>query len=289
MNAEIRIYPDKEMKAVDMAEIIDSLQLADGIIQGCKIEILQNGTALHIDDGRILIRGRLGIVTAGDIELPALETTALCHLAAVCDLAIANPFYIALLTGADLSALEQKKSRVTYFNAGNGVDYVILGTAVVNPTTHTVSDWTPEKAEPISNSALFDDLTETVGTDALKTKAKNVTGAINELKTSVTGLETKTEGVARTYTFSVAAGTYYFKRFNAGTIMLIVNSAYPSADMKGVYLIGIAGNGEIGIKTISAATKVTVSVGSNADGKLIQVYNGGNAYIRTTYIVTYML
>lgn len=162
MNAEIRVYPDEELKAVDMAEIVDSLQLADGIIQGCGVEITQNGTALHIDDGRILIRGRLGVVTAGNVELPALEATATCHLAAVCDLAIENPFYIALLTSADLDALEQKKSRVMYFNAGNGVDYVVLGTAVVNPTAHTVSDWTPENADPVTSKDLIGDLQQNI-------------------------------------------------------------------------------------------------------------------------------
>ncbi|HAB94166.1 MAG TPA: hypothetical protein DCF49_05315 [Lachnospiraceae bacterium] len=112
---------------------------------------------------------------------------------------------------------------------------------------------------------------------------------LTDAVTRITAQERKTEGIVRIYTFSVAAGAYDFKRFGAGTIMLIVNSAYPSADMKGLYLIGVAGNGEIGIKTISAATNVTVSVGQNADGKLIQVHNGGNAYIRTTYIATYQL
>lgn len=113
--------------------------------------------------------------------------------------------------------------------------------------------------------------------------------ALANAVTRITAEETKNAGIVRVYTFSVAAGTYDFKRFPAGTIMLIVNSAYPSADMKGIYLIGVAGNGEIGIKTISAASNVTVSVGKDVNGKLIQVHNGGNAYIRTTYIVTYQL
>ena len=113
--------------------------------------------------------------------------------------------------------------------------------------------------------------------------------ALADAVTRITAEEAKTAGIVRTYTFSVAAGEYDFKQFRSGTIMLIVNSAHPSADMKGLYLIGVAGNGEIGIKTISEATNVTVSVGSNADGKLVQVHNGGNAYIRTTYFVTYQL
>jgi hypothetical protein len=87
----------------------------------------------------------------------------------------------------------------------------------------------------------------------------------------------------------VAAGAYDFKKFPASTIMLIVNSAYPSADMKGIYLIGVAGNGRIGIKAISPASKVTVQESKSGNEYLIGVHNGGNAYIRTTYIVTYQL
>ena len=124
---------------------------------------------------------------------------------------------------------------------------------------------------------------------SLPESMEEIQTTLTDAVTRIAAEETKNAGIVRTYTFSVAAGAYDFKRFSSGTIMLIVNSAHPSADMKGVYLIGIAGNGEIGIKTISAATNVTVSVGQNAGGKLIQIHNGGNAYIRTTYIVTYQL
>jgi len=113
--------------------------------------------------------------------------------------------------------------------------------------------------------------------------------ALTDAVTRITAEETKNAGIVRTYTFSVAAGAYDFKRFNPGTIMLIVNSAYPSADMKGVYLIGVGGNGRIGIKAISAAAKVTVQESKSGNEYLIGVHNAGNAYIRTTYIVTYQL
>jgi hypothetical protein len=112
---------------------------------------------------------------------------------------------------------------------------------------------------------------------------------LTDAVTRITAQETKTEGIVRTYTFSVAAGAYDFKKFPASTIMLIVNSAYPSADMKGIYLIGVAGNGRIGIKAISPASKVTVQESKSGNEYLIGVHNGGNAYIRTTYIVTYQL
>jgi len=113
--------------------------------------------------------------------------------------------------------------------------------------------------------------------------------ALTDVVNRITAQETKTDGIVRTYTFSVAAGAYDFKKFPASTIMLIVNSAYPSADMKGIYLIGVAGNGRIGIKAISAAAKVTVQESKSGNDYLIGVHNAGNAYIRTTYIVTYQL
>lgn len=123
----------------------------------------------------------------------------------------------------------------------------------------------------------------------LATVSNTVVGTIDDAATRITAEETKNAGIVQTYTFSVAAGAYDFKRFPASTIMLIVNSAYPSADMKGIYLIGVAGNGNIGIKTISAASKVTIDTPVMDGRPTIRVHNTGNAFIRTTYIVTYQL
>lgn len=112
---------------------------------------------------------------------------------------------------------------------------------------------------------------------------------LTDAVTRITAEETKNAGIVQTYTFSVAAGAYDFKRFPASTIMLIVNSAYPSADMKGIYLIGVAGNRNVGIKTISAASNVTIDTPVMDGRPTIRVHNAGNAYLRTTYIVTYQL
>jgi len=113
--------------------------------------------------------------------------------------------------------------------------------------------------------------------------------ALTDAVTRITAEETKNAGIVQTYTFSVAAGDYDYKRFPASTIMLIVNSAYPSADMKGIYLIGVAGNRNVGIKTVSAASNVAIDVVTLDGIPTIRVHNMGNAYIRTTYIVTYQL
>lgn len=139
MNADIRIYPDKELKAVDMAVILDALEVTDGVIQGCDVSLTSG--ILSIGDGRILIKGRLGVVSAGTIELPTLAASATCRLLAVCDLAIDQPFYISLFSADEYEALSERAATVTDFNGTNGVAFIELGTADVDPSTSTVTSW----------------------------------------------------------------------------------------------------------------------------------------------------
>lgn len=141
MNADIRIYPDKELKAVDMAVMLDALSVTDGVIQGCDVTLTSGH--LHIEDGRILIKGRLGVVTAGDIEIPTLAASATCRLLAVCDLAIDSPFYLSLFPATEYDALVERCEAITDFNAMNGVAFIELGQAEVDASTGTVTLWTP--------------------------------------------------------------------------------------------------------------------------------------------------
>lgn len=144
MNADIRIYPDKELKAVDMAVILDALEVTDGVIQGCDISLTSG--ILSISDGRILIKGRLGVVSAGTIELPTLAASATCRLLAVCDLAIDQPFYISLFSTDEYEALAERAATITDFNGTNGVAFVQLGTAEVDASTGTVTSWSANSA-----------------------------------------------------------------------------------------------------------------------------------------------
>lgn len=57
--ADGRIYPTKEMKAIDMAEVVRAAVAEDGVLQGCRFHI--DGEKLLMSPGRILIRGRLGV------------------------------------------------------------------------------------------------------------------------------------------------------------------------------------------------------------------------------------
>ena len=309
MNADIRVYPDKEMKAIDMAEIVGSVQLVNGIIQGCGVSIVQN--ALHIDDGRILINGRLGVVTAGNIELPELEATTTCYLAAVCDLAVQNPFYIALLTGADKSALDQKKSQIPDFNAANGVDYVILGTASVNPTTHVVSDWTPQNASAVSNktevSTIKNDVsslettvsshTRTLSshTSSINSHSNTINGHTTTLSSHTSSINALNTSMNKTldvlgnsidilgfYYRAVPAGENNFIQLRASSsYLMIITGWVAESAAAGIYLIN-CGASTFGIKTISAATNVTASSASN--NLLLKIANGRSQTARVALI-----
>ena len=274
MNVDIRVYPDKEMKAIDMAEIVDSVQLYDGILQGCAVSISQN--AVHIADGRILIRGRLGVVTAGNVETPTLEAAGTCNLTAVCDLALENPFYIALLTSADTEALEQKKNRVDDFNAGNGVDYVILGTVHIDPATGIISDWTPKNANAVSSKAAF---------DPVRTAVASHSTTLNSLLTRTTKLENIADNmldIVSLYNRDVPANSSDYIPLKASSSYLMITSARRVAmGSNGIYILS-SGTATFAITPISPGEDVVVS---NPTGKLIvKVENKASTTLRIMFV-----
>lgn len=165
VSAEIKVHPGKELLALDFAEIIDASLINSGIIQGCTIT-LESGV-LKMESGRIMIKGRLGLITGGDIELPSISTEADCKLLAVCDLRADTPFYIRLVSNAEYETLSADAERYKdTFNVGNGVAFVELGTAHVNPATSAVTKWTPKNAsvkkDSVSYAALEKSLSDNV-------------------------------------------------------------------------------------------------------------------------------
>lgn len=154
VSAEIKVHPGKELLALDFAEIIDASLINSGIIQGCTIT-LESGV-LKMESGRITIKGRLGLITGGDIELPSISTEADCKLLAVCDLRADTPFYIRLVSNAEYETLSADAERYKdTFNVGNGVAFVELGTAHVNPATSAVTKWTPKNASVKKDSVAY--------------------------------------------------------------------------------------------------------------------------------------
>ena len=144
----------------------------------------------------------------------------------------------------------------------------------------------------LAGTSQIDDVVTKMGTGTLATVAKTVIAAINELRTSIVNavsriatVETKTAGIVRTSAFSLAAGGTDYKQLSqVATYLLIVDSAYPSDTMKGLYLIGVSGDNQISIKAVSGASAVAVTDAGNA---LLRIKNNGTAYIRYTLVTTY--
>ena len=159
VTADIRIFPNKEMFSVDMAEVLDAGILRSGVIQGCHIS--ETNGVLNIDSGRIVIGGRLGVVTGGVIPLPSISVESSCTVLAVCDLRNnQQPFYVAMVDSAGLDALNSARTTDGTFNVVNGLDYVILGTVTANPATGLVSNWVAASASTAKKgSDIYAELT----------------------------------------------------------------------------------------------------------------------------------
>lgn len=143
---DIRIFENKEMKAVDMAELMDAAIFRNGVIQGCETKI-ENGL-FTIEGGRIVVGGRLGVVTGGTVPNPtSLSKTDICYPIAVCDLADANkPFYFMIATKDDLTSLGlDYENRSSNFNVQNGRDALFFGTVEVDPATGLINQNTYQK------------------------------------------------------------------------------------------------------------------------------------------------
>lgn len=139
---EIKIFPNKEMSSVDMAELMDAALPNTGVIQGCELQLI-NGI-FHISSGRLVVKGRLGVVTGGTIPNPTtLAQSETCWPMAVCDLSDAEqPFYFLVATSDDLNRLGlDTEDRHPTFNIDNGVYGLTFGYCTVNPATGLASNY----------------------------------------------------------------------------------------------------------------------------------------------------
>lgn len=142
---DIRIFPNKEMTSIDMAEIMDAALPNTGVIQGCELQLI-NGV-FHISSGRLVVKGRLGVVTGGTIPNPTtLAQSETCWPMAVCDLSDAEqPFYFLVATRDDLNRLgldtEDTEDTHPTFNIDNGICGLTFGYCTVNPATGLASDY----------------------------------------------------------------------------------------------------------------------------------------------------
>ena len=139
---DIRVFPNKELTSVDFAELMDTAIFNTGVIQGCSVTEL-NGV-LNISSGRLVVQGRLGVVTGGTIPIPTgIDKKQNCWLMAVCDLSSKErPFYFLLATANDLDRLgiATGNDKPT-FNVENGINAVTLGACEFDPATGLVSNY----------------------------------------------------------------------------------------------------------------------------------------------------
>lgn len=148
LTTELRIFPNKELFAVDMAEIVNTSVPLSGIIQGCAITLNDITGTLSIETGRILINGRLGVITeGGTLAAPTVEgsTSVKCHVVAVCNLSSTlSPFTIEIVNQATYEEyVQQKNATRDVFNVQDGFSYHYLGSVMVNPASGKIETWTP--------------------------------------------------------------------------------------------------------------------------------------------------
>lgn len=140
MNADIRVFPAAELSDLDFAELMNAALVYDGRIQGCTLSVTNH--ELNISSGRLVIKGRLAVVTAGQIERPSdVLSNQTCYVCAICDLSAENPFTIENLRSGDYDTLVERAGHYNNFsfNVNNGVAYFLLGTTVVDPSLGVTS------------------------------------------------------------------------------------------------------------------------------------------------------
>lgn len=159
LNAEMKIYPGKEMLALDMAEVLETSVINSGIIQGCNVTL--SGGALTLAPGRILIRGRLGYFSGGQIPTTGINASGAYKLLAVCDLAAqeGSMFYVdffSTATGGDYDTLVNRVNQQNgHFNSIEGAAFVELGTATIDSATGNVTAWTPSNVDVKRDAAAY--------------------------------------------------------------------------------------------------------------------------------------
>lgn len=112
----LRVWPEGEMRAVDMAETLKALSTFSGIIEGCRLDIVNN--ALVMTPGKVMILGRVGTFEPdeGDTKITitcpnASANNTTYYVVIVCDLNNSStPFYVDLKTSSQVSALDSRIS-----------------------------------------------------------------------------------------------------------------------------------------------------------------------------------
>ena len=211
---------------------------------------------------------------------------------------------LAVITGTPAASNPALPS----YNTGS----IVQGDTLVDFPLYTVNldgisiesvDRMVEYAE-LARKAAVDVLITQMGTAALNTVTKKVTGAINELLTKInantsnvsdarsraTALETKTAGFVGTKQFTVAAsgGKTYIPMHATSAYVVILNAYAQSNTLRGMYLIGSNTSNVLGIKAISTASDAELVDSGTIGGQsgVLRITNNGSVAMRVTVITT---
>ena len=180
VTANIHIYPEKEMSALDMATLMNASIIGSTVLHGCRVTC--SSGKLHMSSGRIVINGRLAVIQGGDFDAPSdamSSATVNRHLMAVCDLtASSSPFYVKVLSNSEYSRIvsDANETTDTSFNPSSGIKYLDFGTAAIRSGSFT--SWTPKSGSFDYKTLKYhkDELEKTITSkeSALNTKINNV-------------------------------------------------------------------------------------------------------------------
>ena len=211
---------------------------------------------------------------------------------------------LAVITGTPAASNPALPS----YNTGS----IVQGDTLVDFPLYTVNldgisiesvDRMVEYAE-LARKAAVDGLITQMGTAALNTVTKKVTGAINELLTKInantsnvsdarsraTALETKTAGFVGTKQFTVAAsgGKTYIPMHATSAYIVIINAYAQPNTLRGMYLIGSNTSNVLGIKAISTASDAELVDSGTIGGQsgVLRITNNGSVAMRVTVITT---
>ena len=171
----------------------------------------------------------------------------------------------------------------------------------INTTLTNLINTTKNNLQSAINtlSSTLTTVSNRVGTANLNTTAKNAVGAINELLGKIntannniasvanraSALETKTAGFSGVILLDIPQGETNYRRLKSVSTYLVIVSTVANVDaMKGIYIVGVASNNAIGIKTVSNASSVTLFDQGNL---LLGIRNAGASYIRVNIITLY--
>ena len=139
--ASNKVFPLAEIEATDFAELIDAISpYKYCIMRGCAVYKSSTVGAVYIDDGQVLIRGRVITITGGTFPIPLPSTASATYYVIVeCNISASTVDASASVV-AVTSLASYDSPDVANFNATGTKTYLILAVVQRNQTEVTTVD-----------------------------------------------------------------------------------------------------------------------------------------------------